>query len=108
MADDRGAAEKELVSLASRRWKLALLLTGIMLATYFGFLLLIAWNKAALGTVITPGLSWGILLGALVIVVAWTVTGVYVRWANRHYDGGLARFRADIAKASAADETEGK
>jgi uncharacterized membrane protein (DUF485 family) len=33
-----------------------------------------------------PGLSLGILLGALVIVAAWVLIWIYVRWANRHYD----------------------
>ena len=33
-----------------------------------------------------PGLSVGILLGVLVIVTAWVLIVVYVRWANRHYD----------------------
>jgi uncharacterized membrane protein (DUF485 family) len=31
-------------------------------------------------------LSLGILLGALVILSAWGLIWVYVRWANRHYD----------------------
>ncbi len=78
--------ERELEEIAARRWRIALGLTGAMLATYFGFLLLVAWDKPALGQLVAPGLSWGILLGALVIVVAWGLTGIYVRWANRHYD----------------------
>lgn len=84
----------DLEALAARRWRLALVLTAAMLATYFGFLLLVAYDKPLLGAVLTPGLSVGILLGALVIVVAWALTGIYVRWANRHYDVELARLRA--------------
>lgn len=85
--------ETELAAIARRRSRIALALTSAMLATYFGFLLLIAWDKPALGVLVAPGLSWGILLGALVIVVAWLLTGIYVRWANRHYDGALAELR---------------
>ena len=33
------------------------------------------------------------LLGALVIVVAWVLTWIYVRWANTHYDAALAGLR---------------
>jgi uncharacterized membrane protein (DUF485 family) len=33
------------------------------------------------------------LLGALVILVAWALTWVYVRWANTHYDTSLERLR---------------
>jgi uncharacterized membrane protein (DUF485 family) len=64
-----------------------------MFALYFGFILLIAFQKPLLGRLIAPGLSLGILLGALVIVVSWGLTFVYVRWANRVYDGALAKLR---------------
>ena len=33
------------------------------------------------------------LLGAGVIVVAWLLTWIYVRWANTHYDAALAGLR---------------
>lgn len=73
---------------------MALLLTAGMLVTYFGFVLLVAYDKALLGQTLTPGLSLGILLGAIVILVAWALTGLYVRWTNRVYDAELARVRA--------------
>jgi uncharacterized membrane protein (DUF485 family) len=85
--------ERELEAIAARRWKIAVVLTATMLVTYFGFLLLVAYDKPALGALVAPGLSWGILLGALVILVAWAVTGIYVRWANRHYDSALDAIR---------------
>src|SRR5262249_33141336 len=83
-----------LEALAIRRSRVALGLTAAMVATYFGFLVLIAYDKAALATLVAPGLSVGILLGALVILVAWGLTGIYVRWANRIYDAELERLRA--------------
>jgi uncharacterized membrane protein (DUF485 family) len=64
-----------------------------MMVAYFGFILLVAFNKPLLGTVIAPGLSLGMLLGVLVIVVAWLLTWVYVRWANRHYDASVRELR---------------
>ncbi len=85
--------EAKLELLTRRRWRVALGLTAGMLFIYAGFILLIAFNKAALGALITPGLSWGILLGVLVILSAWVLTGIYVRWANRHYDTELQRIR---------------
>jgi uncharacterized membrane protein (DUF485 family) len=57
-----------------------------MMVAYFGFVLLVAFNKPLLGVVLVPGLSLGMLLGALVILVAWALTWIYIRWANRHYD----------------------
>lgn len=81
--------DARLQALARQRWRLALGLTVAMIAIYFGFILLIAYNKAFLARRIVPGLSVGILLGALVIVASWLLTWVYVRWANAHYDRGL-------------------
>ncbi len=83
----------ELRVLAARRMRIALVLTALTMLTYFGFILLVAFDKPLLGTVVSPGLSVGILLGAIVIVVAWVLTGVYVFWANRHYDSALDAIR---------------
>jgi uncharacterized membrane protein (DUF485 family) len=102
--EDAQTGEGALEALAARRWRIALALTAAMLATYFGFLLLIAYDKPLLGRVLTPGLSVGILLGASVILVAWGLTGVYVRWANRHYDAALARVKASEAGRAKNDE----
>jgi uncharacterized membrane protein (DUF485 family) len=44
-----------------------------------------------MGRLVSPGLTLGILLGAGVIVAAWLLTLVYVRWANRVYDPELRR-----------------
>jgi uncharacterized membrane protein (DUF485 family) len=83
--------------LAAKRWRLALILTAAMLAVYLGFILLIAFAKPVLATRVTGGLTVGILLGMLVIVAAWLLTWVYVRWANNHYDRALG----DIARRDA-------
>lgn len=84
---------RSLRQLARRRWRVALGLTLSMVLCYFGFVLLIAFNKPLLARLVTPGLSLGILAGAAVIVVAWVLTLVYVRWANRVYDPALDRAR---------------
>ncbi|MGH9324091.1 MAG: DUF485 domain-containing protein [Vicinamibacteria bacterium] len=75
-----------LSALASAQWRLALTLTAAMMAIYFGFILLVAFGKEFLGRLLLPGLSLGTLLGALVIVSAWILIWIYVRWANGHYD----------------------
>lgn len=75
--------------LARSRWRVSLLLTAVMLFIYFGFILLTAFEKGAMGQTLVPGLSLGILLGALVIVAAFVLTALYVRWANAHYDPEL-------------------
>jgi uncharacterized membrane protein (DUF485 family) len=72
--------------LDSARWRVALGLTAAMVLNYFGFILLVAYGRPLLAVQVVPGLSLGILLGALVIVVSWLLTWVYVRWAAVHYD----------------------
>jgi len=79
-----------LTRVAATRWRLALLLTTAMTVVYAGFILLIAFNKPLLGTILVPGLSLGILLGVLLIVFAWILIMVYVRWTNKHYDHRVA------------------
>ena len=78
-------------ALAQRRQVVSLAFTAAMVILYFGFVLLIAYDKALLASLVTPGLSVGILLGALVILASWLLTWAYVRWANRVYDAELRR-----------------
>jgi uncharacterized membrane protein (DUF485 family) len=82
-------ATPQLRALARARGRIALLLTMLMMVIYFGFIVLIAFKKEVLGRLVTPGLSVGILLGALVIVASWVLTWIYVRWANAHYDTAI-------------------
>jgi uncharacterized membrane protein (DUF485 family) len=84
---------REIERLGAARWRLTLRLTAVMMAIYFGFILLVAYGKPLLGTPLVPGLSLGILLGALVIVSAWVLIWFYVHWANRHYDSAVSRLR---------------
>lgn len=89
---DGRTEEQELRHASRARWRLALVLTALMCAVYFGFILLVAFDKPLLGEMVTPGLTLGILLGAIVIVAACALTGIYAAWANRH-DARLARLR---------------
>jgi uncharacterized membrane protein (DUF485 family) len=73
-------------ALHHRRWRVAIGLSSVMVLVYFGFIALIAYDKPFMSTLIVPGLTVGILAGALVIVGAWLLTLGYVRWANRHHD----------------------
>jgi uncharacterized membrane protein (DUF485 family) len=79
-------AETPLRALDRARWRVALTLTSLMVLLYFGFITLVAFGRPLLAVRIVPGLSLGILLGALVIVASWLLTWVYVRWANDVYD----------------------
>ena len=82
-----------LEAVSAARWRIAISLTLMMLTVYVGFILLVAFNKPLLGRVLVPGLSVGILLGVLVILVAWILTWWYIRWANTHYDVSVRGLR---------------
>jgi uncharacterized membrane protein (DUF485 family) len=84
---------EELKVVDAARWRIAIALTAAMMVLYFGFILLIAFAKPLLTDPIVPGLSLGILLGAVVIVAAWVLIWIYVRWANRHYDVAVDAIR---------------
>jgi uncharacterized membrane protein (DUF485 family) len=84
---------EQLQAVDAARWRIAVRLTVAMMVLYFGFILLVAYAKPLLGQIILPGLSLGILLGALVIVAAWILIWIYVRWANRHYDVAIDALR---------------
>ena len=85
--------DEALRALAAARTRIALGLTAATVVVYFGFILLVAYGKPLLATLVAPGLTLGILLGALVIVVSWLLTWRYVRWANAHYDPALREIR---------------
>lgn len=89
-------AEAALEALARKRDRIGLTLTAVVVLVYFGFLFAVAFARGSLATLLVPGLSLGILVGALVIVVSWLLTWVYVRWANGPYDAALGRLRGDL------------
>jgi uncharacterized membrane protein (DUF485 family) len=83
-------------ALDAARWRIALSLTAAMTAIYVAFVLLIAYNKSLLAVQLVPGLSLGITLGVVVILAAWALIVIYVRWANSTYDHALADLRREM------------
>jgi uncharacterized membrane protein (DUF485 family) len=82
-------------ALARARWRIAIILGAAIFAVYFGFIVAVAFAKELMATEIVPGLSVGILSGALVIVGTWITTWIYVRWANTHFDARLGHIRRE-------------
>jgi uncharacterized membrane protein (DUF485 family) len=90
MTQPGATSTDQLRALARARSRIAITLTLVMIVIYFGFIILIAFDATFLGRLVVPGLSLGILLGALVIVASWVLTWIYVRWANTHYDAAIS------------------
>lgn len=74
--------------LVAKRNAFAWTLSVIILIIYFGFILIIAFNKAWLGTALssTGVMTIGFPIGVGVILAAIATTGVYVYRANGEFD----------------------
>ena len=88
----------EFKDLVATKGVVSAILSVIMLAVYFGFILVLAFNKTLLGQTLGPGLSIGIPVGLGVILLAWLLTGVYVFWANDKYDSAVTSIRESLRR----------
>jgi len=90
MDDDlttRIASDPRYQELKRKRTAFGLWLSLAMLVVYYGFILLVAFDKPFLATRIGTGvMTIGIPIGLGVIVFTILITGIYVRRANREYD----------------------
>jgi uncharacterized membrane protein (DUF485 family) len=85
--------------LTRSRDRLAGWLSAVVLTAYFGFILLVAFNKPFLAQPVAGGVtSVGIVLGFGLILLAIALTGLYVRRANRDFDHLVAGLAADHAR----------
>lgn len=93
---DRIKNDPDFLQLTRVRSKFAWTLTIVMLVIYFGFVLVIAFDPALLGTPLSEGsvTTVGIPVGVGVILSAFILTGIYVRRANGEFDELTAKIKA--------------
>lgn len=85
------AADPRYADLVSRRARLGWSLSAVIFFVFVGYLMLIAFDKAALGAPIAGGVtSIGIPVGLGLILLAIALTGSYVAHANSHHDKQMA------------------
>jgi uncharacterized membrane protein (DUF485 family) len=83
----RIAAHPQYQELKSRRMRFGWWLTLAMMVVYYGFILLVAFNKPFLSQRIGEGvMTVGIPIGFGVIVFTIVITAYYVQRANREFD----------------------
>jgi uncharacterized membrane protein (DUF485 family) len=82
--------------LVVTRWSVSFVLTFLLFVVYYGYILLIAYNKEFLAEKVGVYTNYGILLGVLVIVLAWVLTFIYVLWANFSYDKRVEELKKEI------------
>ena len=72
-------------------------MTAIMLIVFYGFILLVAFDKELLATRIGSGVTtWGIPIGIFVIVFTVIITGIYVLRANKQFDDLTEEIRREV------------
>lgn len=73
--------------LVSKRSSFAWTLSVIMLVIYYAFIMIIAFNPEILGAKTGEGvMTVGIPVGIAIIIIAFALTGIYVRRANGEFD----------------------
>jgi uncharacterized membrane protein (DUF485 family) len=91
-------ASPEFRRLVSKRWTISIVLTILLFLIYYGYILLIAYDKAYMAEKIGEVTTRGIPFGVAVIVLSWILTAAYVIWANSSYDAEVTRLKDDIVK----------
>jgi uncharacterized membrane protein (DUF485 family) len=72
-------------------------LTALMMIVYYGFILLIAFDRELLATRTGAGvLTLGIPVGLFVIVFTVVITGIYVWRANKQFDDLTEAIRREV------------
>jgi uncharacterized membrane protein (DUF485 family) len=84
----------EFRALVSKRWTVSIVLLVLLFVSYYGYILLIATDRALASTRIGAVTTLAIPLGIAAIVAAWVLTGIYVWWANRKYDPEVERLKS--------------
>ena len=92
----RIASHPKYQELKAKRTRFGWWLTLAMMVVYYGFILLVAFDKEFLSRRLGEGvMTLGIPVGFGVIVFTIVITAIYVRRANSEFDD----LSADIAKA---------
>lgn len=83
----RVASHPKYQELKSKRMRFGWWLTLAGMVAYYGFILLVAFNKPFLATKLGSGVTTvGMPLGVAVIVFTIIITWIYVRRANNEFD----------------------
>jgi uncharacterized membrane protein (DUF485 family) len=91
---ERIAASPLYQALKTRRSRLGWTLTALMMVVYYGFILLVAFDKPLLAMPLGAGVTTlGMPIGLAVIVFTVVITAIYVRRANAEFDQMAARLQ---------------
>ncbi len=84
----RIAAHPKYQELRAKRTSFGMWLSLAMMVVYYGFILLVAFNKPFLATRLGAGvMTYAMPIGFGVIIFTVVITAIYVRRANSEFDG---------------------
>jgi len=95
---DKIKADPEFKTLVRQRRRFSLILTSITLSVYFSFILILAYAPEIFAMPFFEGsiISLGIPIGIAIIIMAFILTGIYVKKANNDFDTTLNRLKDDV------------
>jgi len=91
--------------LVKKRSSFAWTLSIIMLVVYYAFILTIAFDPQLLGTPLGEDkvTTVGIPVGIAIIIIAFALTGIYVKRANSEFDDLSREVKEELEKELAKD-----
>lgn len=96
---DRIAANPKFQAFVKKRNNYSILMTILGSLAYYGFILLVAYNKEFLATKLGVGvMTIGIPMGVGVIVFTIIITWIYVKRANTEFDEESAAIVKEATK----------
>ena len=96
---NRIASHPKYQELKAKRSSFGWVLTTLMMVVYYGFILLVAFNKEFLSQRLGEGVTTvGMPIGLGVIVFTIVITGIYVRRANSEFDDLTEEIKKAVSK----------
>ena len=101
LLSERIKGNSEFQALRKRRSRFSWTLTGVLLGCYYGFAITVAFNPDLVATPLHADtvITLGIPLGLGVILLALSLTGIYVACANAIFDSKTRDIIADAKRS---------
>ncbi|MDR3524410.1 MAG: DUF485 domain-containing protein [Acetobacteraceae bacterium] len=82
----RVQADPNYIELETKRNSFGWSLSILMLVIYYGYVLMLAFAKPFLGTIVSGVVTLAFPIGMFVLLSAIVITGIYVNRANSEFD----------------------
>lgn len=81
-------ANPKFQELVMRRSRYSWFLTAVVIAVFYSFVLVVAFNPKLIGAPVAEGSMWtvGIVFGLVMFIGFWLMTALYVHKANGEFD----------------------